>query len=274
MGDIVVREERAPALATSAAVEAERAVAEVKGAISIAKAFPRDIRAARDRIVAACERPALAEVAQYAYPRGGETVTGPSIRLAEAIAQNWGNFQFGIRELSNRDGQTTLEAYAWDVETNTRSTKTFSVAHERYTKKGSYALTDPRDIYELGANQAARRLRACILALIPGDIVEDAERQCQVTQENSLGAPADALKNLVAAFSPLGVTPKQLEARLGHSLQATVMAEILGLRKIYQAIKDGFTSVDEAFPAPAESAKAGIKDKVAAQAAAARGGKA
>ena len=38
----------------------------------------------------ACQRRKLAESSMYEFPRGNEKITGPSIRLAEAIAQNWG----------------------------------------------------------------------------------------------------------------------------------------------------------------------------------------
>jgi hypothetical protein len=262
-------EPQAPARSAGTAIESERVVAETKGAIFVAKSYPRDVFAARERILAACRRPTLAEAAMYAYPKGGETVTGPSIRLAEAIAQAWGNISFGVRELEKTDRETTYEAQAWDVEGNIRAYKTFSVPHTRYTKKGSYDLTDPRDIYEVGANQASRRVRACILALIPGDIVEDAVKECERTQENAMGATDQALKNVVAAFGALGVSPRQLETRLGHNLQATIVAEILGLRKIYQAIKDGFTTVEETFPSP-EPEKKSAKD-VAAEKAAAKG---
>lgn len=245
MGDIMTTAAPAP---SPVAIEAERAAAEVKGAIFVAKTYPRDVVAARERILAACRRPALAEAAQYAYPRGKETVTGPSIRLAEAIAQNWGNFQFGIRELSQKQGESVMEAFAWDVETNTRAVKLFTVPHVRSTKQGRYDLTDPRDIYELTANQGSRRVRACILSLIPGDVVEEAAAECETTLKNSMGAPADVLKKLVDAFQKYGVTQRQIEARLGHAIQATNVAEVIAFKKLYQSILDGFAKAEDIFP--------------------------
>lgn len=69
----------------------QRAVAEVQAAMMIARMNPRDPIAAMDRILNACARPTLAEAAVYQYSRGGSDVSGPSIRLAEAMAQSWGN---------------------------------------------------------------------------------------------------------------------------------------------------------------------------------------
>ena len=138
-----------------------RQAQEVQAAMVIAKRFPRDEIEAQTRILQACERIVLAEKAEYSYLRGGEKVTGPSIRLAEVLARYWGNIDFGIIELEQRTGESTMMAYAWDLETNTRQTRIFVQKHERKTKKaGITKLDDPRDIYELTANMGARRVRA------------------------------------------------------------------------------------------------------------------
>src|SRR5690606_25443737 len=94
-----------------------RQAQEVQAAMVIAKKFPRDETESIGRVLRACRRRALAEVSQYAYPRGGNKITGPSIRLAEAIAQAWGNIDYGVIELEQTAGESTVMAYAWDLET-------------------------------------------------------------------------------------------------------------------------------------------------------------
>jgi chemotaxis protein histidine kinase CheA len=231
--------------------DVQRNIEEVRAALVIAKQFPRNQVEAMDRILGACRRPTLAETAIYVYPKGGASVTGPSIRLAEALAQAWGNFQTGIRELSQANGESTVEAFAWDVETNTRSTKTFTVPHVRWTREGKKQLTDPRDIYELVANQGSRRLRACILALIPGDVVDAAVAECEQTQKNSVHVDEPGIKKMVDAFAEYGVTKAMLEQRLGHRLepQATVAAELLAMKRVYQSLRDGMGKVEDYFQA-------------------------
>ena len=239
------------------AVESARAVQEVQASLVIAKKFPRDEYAAFDKIMKSCERPALAKEALYAYPRGGQMVTGPSIRLAEALAQAWGNLDFGIRELSQKNGESEVEAYAWDLETNTRQTKTFHVKHFRYTKKnGVVALTDPRDIYEMTANQGARRVRACILGVIPGDIVDAAVQKCEETMKKGDGKPLkDRVRGMVSAFSDLGVTQEMVESRLNHKLDATIETEVVTLGKIYKSIKDGMSAREDWFDIESQDKK-------------------
>lgn len=248
-------------------VEQQRATAEVQGAIVLAKKFPRNQVAALDRILTACQRPGLAEQALYSYSRGGQEITGPSIRLAEAIAQNWENLQFGIRELEQRNGESTVEAFCWDMETNVRQVKTFQIKHERHTKKGKYALEDPRDIYELTANQGARRLRACILGIIPGDIIEAAQQQCEGTLKAKADTSPEALKKLLEAFDAFKVTKEQIEKRIQRRLDTITPAQLIQLRKIYNSLKDGMSAAADWFEvaAPAEEPKdpaTNLKEKI------------
>ena len=229
------------------ATDSARAVAEVQAALVIARMNPRDQRQSMDRILNACCRPQLADTALYSYSRGGSDISGPSIRLAEAIAQQWGNMQFGIRELSNANGKSEVQAFAWDVETNTRREVTFSVPHIRHTRAGSYKLEDPRDIYELVANQGARRLRACILSVIPGDVIEAAVSQCLVTLKSHADTSPEGIQKLISAFEPFGVTKTQIEKFCQCRSDAIKPAQIVRLRKVYASLKDGMSSPEEWF---------------------------
>lgn len=233
----------------------QREIAEVQAAMVIAKRFPRDQIEATDRILAACTRPTLAEGALYSYSRGGSEISGPSIRLAEACAQAWGNVQFGIRELEQANGSSTVEAFAWDIETNTRQVKVFQVEHKRHTRKGSYKLEDPRDIYELIANNGARRLRACILGVIPGDVIEAAVRQCEETLTANADTSADGIKNLVQAFAAFGVTQEQIEKRIQRRMETIRPAQVMQLRKVYTSLKDGMSQPADWFEGDASEAR-------------------
>ncbi len=230
-----------------AQAQGSKAVQEIQAALTIAMHNPRDENKSYQRIIRACQRPVLADHALYAYPKGGQTVTGPSIRLAEVLAQNWGNISTGVREISQTNGVSEVEAFAWDLETNFQATKIFHVKHERYTKNGSYKITDPREIYELIANNGARRQRACILAVIPGDIVDAAVEECAKTSASGQEPLADRVRKMISAFDELGVKVEHLEKRLGHNMDATIETEIVTLKSIYKSIKDGMASREQFF---------------------------
>lgn len=248
------------------AAEAMKGVAEVQAAVIMAKRFPRDRFTAVKNILEDCGRAGLAEGAVYSYPRSDTTVSGPSIRLAEAMARSWGNLDCGIRELSRDVDKSVCEAFAWDLETNTRFTRIFEVPHMRHTKNRDYKLTDPRDIYENMANNGARRLRACILEAIPGDVTEKAVLKCKETITQKGGKPlVDRIQALIISFAKFGVTQEHIERRLKHSAATINEEEIFELNTIGNSIKDNMAKRSDFFDIadsePTEKTSA-LKEKV------------
>ena len=210
-------EEERPGKLATVEIASARAAQEVQAMVLMAKRFPRDENAAFHRILQACRRKRLADNALYAYPRAGTTISGPTIRMAEVLARSWGNIDFGMVELEQRPGESTMLSYAWDVETNARQTRIFTVKHERHVGKGGQKriekLFDPRDIYEMCANMGARRLRACILGIIPNDIVEAAVEECDKTMAGGNKEPlTDRIRTMVDHFaSKYGVAKEHIE---------------------------------------------------------------
>jgi hypothetical protein len=254
-----------------------RAIAEVQAAMVIGRNNPRDPLRAIDLIVQDCCRPGLAEKALYSFARGGSDITGPSIRLAEAAALRWGNLSYGVRELEQRPGESVMQAYCWDVESNVRREMTFTTPHVRDTKKGRTNLTDARDIYESVANVGARRLRACILGVIPADVIDAAVEQVEKTLHTKADVTPERVAKMVEAFASYGVTRAQIEARIQRRLDAITPALFVQLGKVYNSLKDGMSSAGDWFDpieqtaeaAQATQAKgvAALKDKVKASAA-------
>ena len=241
----------APQKPTGAMVSTREAQ-EVQAAVFMAKQFPRNENESIARIMRACDRIGLATKAVYSYPKGGTNVTGPSVRLAEAMAQAWGNIQSGVVELEQRDGESTCMAYCWDIETNTRECKIFTVKHQISTKKGMKVLTDPREIYELVANQGARRKRACILNIIPGDVTELAVERCNKTLQSGNRRPLiDRLREMVDFFQTRFSVPlSSIEKYFGYKLDAFTEQDGITLANIFNALKDGEAKREDYFQLP------------------------
>jgi len=228
--------------------EQTRVVAEIQAMVFLAKKDPRDENIVLQKVLKQCQRKSMAEVAMYSYPRGGQKVTGPSIRLAEVLGRAYGNIEFGVKIISQDESKVHALAYCWDLETNVRKTDYFEVHLERYTKKdGNKKLTDPRDIYEHVASQGARRVRGCILAMIPGDIVESAIDECEKTLQSNSESIHDRIQKLISAFTTYNITVQMLEEKLGKNINAVNNTELADLRKIYQSIKDGMSSASDYF---------------------------
>jgi len=254
-----------------AKIAGSREVTEAQASIMVAKRFPRNEMEIMDKVLLACQMPRLAESALYQYSRGGTDISGPSIRMAETLFRIWGNGACGLRELESRAEESLIEAYAVDFETNVRQSKIFTVRHERTTKKGTYVLQDGRDRYENLANFGARRLRACILSLIPVDLTEAAVSEVEKTLKATADLTPEGLKKLVAAFTVFGVTKEQIEKRIQRRLDTVSAGQVVGLKKIYTSLRDGMstaadwfevvTASEDAPKTGTEAAKAALRGK-------------
>ena len=89
---------------TKSNTELQSKAIQAQAAVFMAKQFPRDLHAADTRITNICKSKSLANVSLYSYERGKQIVSGASIRLAEMIAQNLGNFQSGATILERGNG--------------------------------------------------------------------------------------------------------------------------------------------------------------------------
>lgn len=265
MNEMITSENNVTVRSSQTEMMISRQAQEVQAAMVVAKKFPRDEYESMEKIKRTCQRATLAEQAIYSYPRGGQNVSGPSVRLAEALAQNWGNIDYGIIELDQKDGKSEMMAYAWDLETNTRVTKIFSVEHKRDTKKGSYQLTDSRDIYEATANFGARRMRACILEVIPGDVVDMAVEECKGTIAKGIGKEPinERVKRLLNAFKKdFSVSKEQIEKYCdGRNCADFGEEEFINLKGVYKALKDGQAKPEDYFAIEPELAPDVFSDK-------------
>ena len=232
------------------AIEASRAIAEAQGKLVIAKRFPRDEVQAYNRVAQACQRKGIAEKAFYSYNRGGGTVSGPTIRFAEELARCWGNIDYGIKELSQDEGKSEMQAYAWDLETNAQSVQNFTNPHIREVGGKAKILTSQRDIYEINANMGARRLRSRIIAILPTDLVDMAINECKKTLAGNNDEPLiDRVKKMIVAFGKIGVTQEQIEKRLGRKVDTMTIDDFTDYIGIYNAIKQGESKIAEWFEA-------------------------
>jgi hypothetical protein len=238
-------------LGQGTAIEQSRAVAEVQAAIVVAQQCPRDVQASIAQMRESCRMPALADRAFFRFPRGGSTVSGPSVYLARELARCWGNVQYGVSELRRDDehGQSEMQAWAWDVQTNSRASTIFVVPHMRDKKGGPEKLVDMRDIYENNANAGARRVRECIFGILPPWFVEEAKELCSKTVKDGGGKPlAQRIADTITAFEAVGITTDQLERKIERPSSKWTEHDVAQFRVIYTSLSRGEVSKDDEFP--------------------------
>jgi hypothetical protein len=207
-------------------VEQSRAVAEVAAAVQVAQAF-------------------------YAVPNRGE---GLSIHIMRELARIWGNVDYGVRELRRDDaddvaGVSEMQAWAWDQQTNTRSTRSFIQPHAKSTRKGRVALTDINDVYLNNQNTGARAVRECIASVIPDWVIAEAEQICRKTLEHGEGKSVEERsREAVTAFAAHGVTRAQIEDFLGAKYGKWTPVQLGELQRVYVSITQDGIAASEFFP--------------------------
>jgi hypothetical protein len=247
----------APAPITqTTAVEQARAVAEVAAAVQVAQMNPRDIRRAWAEMEDACRRFGLADRAFYTVANRGKNK--PSVHLARELARIWGNLDYGVHELSRDDvrAMSEIRAFAWDQQTNVRSSRTFQVPHQRMvtdkvTKvKERKDLVDLQDVYLNNQNIGARAVRECIFSALPADYIDRAQEVCRETLRNGDGTPLlDRIAKMVEVFAKIGVTQARIETRLGRPRGQWTSVDVADMQVVIRSVAREETTADAEFPA-------------------------
>ncbi|MEV5659831.1 hypothetical protein [Streptomyces flaveolus] len=237
------------------AVEQSRAVAEVQAAVIVARQFPRNEETATRKMRQAFRQQSLAARSFFRFNRGGAdgNITGETIQFAKELARCWGNIHHGLNELRRDDeaGESEMQAWAWDLESNERASTTFVVPHVRFTKtSGRKPLEDPRDVYENNTNNGARRLREMIFTVLPDWYREEAKEVANLTLQKGPGEKtlAQRIADAVTAFENIGVTVGQLEENRGRPTEKWLNLDVAQLQIIYGSISRGEVALEEEFP--------------------------
>jgi hypothetical protein len=242
----------------STSVEQARAAAEVQALVIVAQNCPRNVERAVGVMEDSCRQESFAEQAFYDFVRGKDDQGKPkrifdiTIVAAKEIARCWGNIQYSLTELRQDRvrHESEILTWAWDMEGNHRVERKIIVPHVRNSNYGDKVLTDVRDVYELLANNAARRLRECIKDVLPPWYVDRARKTLLATLEHGGGVPlAERRAIAVSLFADKhGVTQQQLEARLERPSSQWTVLDLAKLSTVNSALNQGRSTVADEFP--------------------------
>lgn len=237
-----------------------REEAEMKTAIVLARANPRNELDCYNRLLKSCCRASFADKSLYSFPRGDKLVEGPSVWMAREAARIWGNIRSGLRVVTADDTTVHIKGYAYDLQSNTyvETEDRFSKLIQRKDRKTGevrWLKPDERDLRELINRRGAICVRNAILQLLPADVIEDAVVQSNETLAKAADGDLKAdrettIRRLVMAFSEHQVNTEMLAAHLGHPIELLTDTELARLRMIYTAIKDGQATRDDYFVVP------------------------
>ena len=260
-GEISRQEFGAQSLAIQAETASMAVAAQAKAAVEaryiLALKKPREWEDVRVRLEKECKRPGFAEVARYRKPIG-KGIEGPSIRFAEAALRCMTNVYPETSVIYESDDKRIVQVSVTDLESNLTYSSQVVIAktvERRQEKDGQRTIgqrtnSNGQTVYIIEATEddllnkqnalVSKALRTNALRLLPGDILDACMDLVQGTLRDKAAKDPDAEKRkLIDAFAGIGVGPTDLTAYLGHSLERIQPAEIVELRSVYTAIRDG-----------------------------------
>lgn len=222
---------------------------EIDMQIATAKRWPRSIKAFKQT---AMEMATLdeqtAEACIYALPRAGKTIEGPSARFAEIVLSAWGNSRAGARTMSDEGNFVVAQGAFHDLERNVAIN--FEV-RRRITNQQGRRYND--DMIGTTANAACSiALRNAVLKGIPKAFwspIYDAARKTAVGDAKTL---ASRRADMLGYFQKLGASNERVFGLLGvKGADDITLDHLFTLKGLATAIKEGDTTVDDAFAAQA-----------------------
>lgn len=221
--------------------------AEIDMQISTAKRYPRSIaNVLRDATEMATIDVETAESCIYHLPRAGDTIPGPSIRLAEIVGCAWGNLRYGARIIGEQGDFIVAQGVCHDLEKNTAAT--VEVQRRIVNKYGKKFNTDMIGVTGMAACSVA--LRNAILRVVPRSYVNKIYNEARTVAVGDALTLSERRAKVVSYFTQtLGVTMERFLARVGKNGTEDITLEDLEmLTGVKTAIKQGDSKVDEAFP--------------------------
>lgn len=257
--DLEMMEEAPVQLPISMVSELTRA--EIDQQVARADVKPRSpARSARNIMSLATLSERAAAECGYALPRGGKPILGPSIRLAEIIAGQWGNARVGARvvHVDRIEKFVEAEGIFHDLETNVATT---ARVRRRIVDKHGRLFND--DMIIVTGNAAASiAKRNAILAAVPKGVWIDAYDAAINVMRGDAKTLSERRAELFKAFAAFGVKPEQIAEYLQiDDPEDLTLDHIATLTVIFRALKSG-DEQPEAYFSPEKSKKdTGGKEK-------------
>lgn len=232
--------------------------AEVDIAISTAKRWKRDVA---DSIKMCSElalrNPQIAKTCNYAVPRGGKTLVGPSVHFARIVAYSWGNATALSRVVGCDRANAHLQGVFHDLQTNLRIGIEMDWPVQAPHNDTPERWADQMNLAKRAGGAVA--LRVAIFNVIPMALFFDIAEKAKLLAVGSGKSFEESRNAAITAFKALGVSQAQLYKFLDRGgLESISTDDLIYLHGILVSIQEKTTTVGQVFGQ-------GEKDPVKAQ---------
>ncbi|MBF8177837.1 hypothetical protein [Herminiimonas contaminans] len=244
---------------TASTMAAAQGKAMVEARYVMAMRQPRNWDQVRLDILTECKRPTFADNKSVYYIKPiGQGVEGLGIRFVESALRHMKNVLIEPVMLFEDDTKEIQRVTVTDLESNitystdVRVSKTverskpmddgsfISMRKNSYNKAVYTVPANDDDLLNKRGALISKAMRTLGLRIIPGDIQDEAiDIIKKIRMDDAAADPAAERKRIVDAFGEIGVKATDLTTYLGHSLDTCSPAELVSLRGVYSAIRDG-----------------------------------
>ena len=226
--------------------------------IATAKRYPRTVsKSLREAVELATMDEDTAAGCFYSLPRKEKHIEGPSARLAEIMAYSWGNLRVEADVTGEDATHITATGTCFDLE---RNVAVRVRVKRRITNK--YGKRYDTDMIGVTGNAAiAIALRNAVFKVIPRSYIDRVYQAARKASIGEGGTMQQKRQKAMSWFQKTGVQQDQVLALLGVAgLDDVTEDHLITLRGLSTAIRDGDTTVEQAFgrpdPAPTMADKA------------------
>lgn len=219
---------------------------EVDMQVSTAKRFPRSLKTFKQRaLTMATLDQSTAQSCFYVLPRGGKSIEGPSVRLAEIVASEWGNLRCETRVIGEDEKWVTAQSTCWDMERNLLIRRE---VQRRIVDKNGRRYSD--DVVQQTANAACSiAFRNAVFTVVPRAHVDDIYKQARRVAVGDARTLVQQRTQWFDYWAKAGIVEARVLAMLGKPGVVEVdIDDLVKMQGLATAIKDGETTLDEAFP--------------------------
>ena len=219
--------------------------------IATAKRYPRSVDKSlgEAKALATLDEETAASMF-YVLPRGGKKIEGPSARLAEIMAYTWGNLRVDADIVGEDQTHITAMGTCFDLEKNVAVRVR---VRRRITKRNGKRFDD--DMIGVTGNAAISiAVRNSVFKVIPAALVRGIYAEARMASIGKGGTLTQKRQNAIDWFTKVSVTEEQIIEVLGvFGLNDIGEEELITLRGLRTAIKDGETTVEQTFNPPKKS---------------------
>jgi len=236
--------------------------------VSTAKRYPRELSKVKSAMLTmATLDEETAASCFFTLPRGGKTIQGESVRLAEIALSCYGNIRAGARPIQTitigDNPHVIIQGVCHDIEKNTY------IAIEKrgriFTKKAKDGARRPidEDDINLAVNRcAAIAFRDAVFKIIPKALIRPVFLAAKAVAIGDVKSLAVKREKVIDRLKQMGVPLDRILAAVeAHTIEDVTLEKLETLIGLGTALKDGETTIEEAFPplTPKSAGTNGVK---------------